>query len=425
MLRSSDSVEEMGSAEALLICHDVDRTELLEGRAYSRIMDSVAGRLASLGWESVQFALPFSSLTRDRAWGRPASANRSYLARTIAERLGRLMGNTVPGQALRGFGSREKLYARVLSRSQARVVMAIGCPEELCRAARSVGVPLVEVLHGIAYHEIPWGWEDRDDAALPHAVLSFDPVSTATFRTLEPRGVKVFETPNPWMEQFLDPRRRDSLPPEWGQRPDWIPRDGPVVLVTLMWGYAGDHGPYDQYENVLANGLFPEAVAHAIRDSRDTVHWLLRLHPVQLHSGQHPYVGQRRFLTRFCEGHPNCQWVRPSTAPLPVILPHVSGHLTMSSMAAYDCAYFGVPTLLLCPTVRPGAIHEERFADLKEHGLATLGDWDRTALREWAEASRKTSPFTTAATTAVAGWDGLLEWARETADAESRPPHPS
>jgi hypothetical protein len=407
----ADSLDSLDNADALLICHDVDRGDKLEGKAYSRVIDSVAGRLHGYGWTTIQFALPYSVLTGGRAWGRPRSANRSYLRRTLVDRAGRVFGNTRLGRILQLYGSRQDLYAGVIRSSSPAVVMAIGCPPDLCRAAREEGVRIVEILHGLGYHEVPWGWMARHEEALPHAILSFDPVSTATFSSLEPRGVKVFQVTNPWFDQFIDPGQRRSLPSEWKERPRWIPDDLKVILVSLMWGYAGDHGPYEEYAGLLENGLFPEALLEAISNTRDTIHWLLRLHPVQARSPHILYRQQRAWLSRICERRANCEWVRPSETPMPVMLPYVDGHVTMSSMAAYDCAYFGVPTMLLCPTVRPGGIHQERFADLKELGLIRHGAWEEAAIGSWALASERAAPMSTGGASDDSDWRSFLGWA--------------
>jgi hypothetical protein len=55
----------------------------------------------------------------------------------------------------------------------------------------------------------------------------------------------------------------------------------------------------------------------------------------------------------------------------------------MGSMASYEAAYFGVPSFLMCPTLRPGGCNHDWFEDLvgvgyvikKEATFLNLYDW--------------------------------------------------
>jgi len=80
----SDSYQNIEICDVLLCCHDVDRSDMLKGQAYSRLVDSLAEELIRDGWKCAQFALPPSILVGNKAWGRPVSANRRlFLGRIL------------------------------------------------------------------------------------------------------------------------------------------------------------------------------------------------------------------------------------------------------------------------------------------------------------------------------------------------------
>ncbi len=65
----------------------------------------------------------------------------------------------------------------------------------------------------------------------------------------------------------------------------------------------------------------------------------------------------------------------------------------MNSMSSYESAYFGVPTLALCPTVRAGGHFESFFNDLVETGYLTKQAFDEQAVAEWIDQVEKKPPM--------------------------------
>ena len=79
--------------------------------------------------------------------------------------------------------------------------------------------------------------------------------------------------------------------------------------------------------------------------------------------------------------------------PLPVILRYVDGHVTMSSMTAYDCAYFGIRTLYLCPTLKKGGFFVGWYSDLILNGYAKLGNSTVQEILDWVQCAERISPM--------------------------------
>ena len=147
-------------------------------------------------------------------------------------------------------------------------------------------------------------------------------------------------------------------------------------MVSLSWGYDNDHR---QFAGILANGVMHEDLVRAIELTQDSVFWLLRLHPVQLRLER--YNHHRVFLEELTSQTRNCEWHQASTLPLPLLLSQCHGHITMSSMTTYEAAFLAVPSLLLCPTLRSGAMKASMFGDLRLSGYAELGEFDAQKIK--------------------------------------------
>ena len=65
----------------------------------------------------------------------------------------------------------------------------------------------------------------------------------------------------------------------------------------------------------------------------------------------------------------------------------------MSSMSTYDAAFMGVPTLLLCPTLRADGVNATMFSDLKEVGYAELGEIAVDSIDTWVNKVNKKLPL--------------------------------
>lgn len=373
-LRIRDTIQSAQATDVLTFSHDADRADYLSGKAYGRILGSIEEVLELDGLEVTRVAHPYSKLVGSKAWGDPLSMNRTAFIAALRRRLFRLLGNT-DSTAI-------KTYRKLLASTRPKVILCIGAPSELCRVAKEKRIPLIEVLHGKGYSKVPWDWEKREINALPSGVVAFDPVSTSTFQSISPSELSVWQISDPWLSKFKTENQL-SLPDEWKDLYTKPPSGRPVILFSLQWGYAGDHGDYSDYEGVLTNGLIPEAVLQTIAETWDSFDWLLRMHPAQK-TGR-LFRKQRAFLDRVAVANPNVDWEWASSAPLPIVLSQVTHHVTMSSMTAYEAAAVNVPTLLLCPTLVGGGLYEDMFLDLVDQGVAQKRSCEKPEIIEWVD----------------------------------------
>lgn len=407
-----DTYKSLGKCDVLLCSHDVNCGETLNGLPYSKLIDSVCEDLTDKGWICKQFAHPFSVLTGKKAWGTPASANRKFLELMIRQKIQKtlpLLSDLTSSKTKKLRATcLESFYRELLEITQPKCIITISSPASMCSVARSRGIPMIELLHGIGYASVPWGWDKEPPCNLPTGVLSLDDVSTKTFSDLKNKGVEVKQIPHPFFCRFLSAEARKKLPQEWQKKPYWLPVDKPVMLVSLSWGYDGDHGPHTQFAGILKNGLIPDEVIDAVEQTQDSIFWLFRRHPVQVRMSK--YNHHRHFLDELVKKYPNCEWYESSLLPLPLLLSYCSGHITMSSMTAYDAAFMAVKSLLLCPTLRPNGSGSSYFRDLITSGFAELGDFDTGRIIQWVTSvSRSDQAFATSANS-DADWDSAIEW---------------
>jgi hypothetical protein len=267
------------------------------------------------------------------------------------------------------------MYRRLLRRLQPEAVIAIQPPLAMSRAAREQGIPVVEAMHGsnISLHDrIFRDHMSHPDALLPNTILAFDDVTFATYRTwCAGRDIAVVRAEEPWLHAC----RRMPIAAAASPRGT----DRRVVVLTLQWGYDGER---DALAGIVPNGVLHPAVERAIAlgEQRGITFWL-RLHPIQLNAPG--YGHHRRHVRRLARRHAHVEVEAASARPLPLLLAQATAHLTMSSSAVGEAAAAQVPSLLLCPTLRPGGAHHGFFRELEGSGLVTFGELDAQAIVDW------------------------------------------
>jgi len=380
IINLNDDTSRLTQCDAVFFCHDVDRGVSLDGEAYAPLCDSVREYCVSRGLRCITVAYPWSKFTGIRAFGAPISMNRSYFFDRLARKLHQYINIDLLAQ--------KNVFEKILERTGASLIITIGSPTDLSRAAREKDVFHIELLHGIGYCSVPWGWDRLPPDSLPQGVLSLDEVSTLVFRELERRGIMVRQIPNPFLRRFL-PGRQGALPKEWLYDSSYSEKYIKSVLISLQWRYAGDHGDYSYLDGILNNGLFYEEIAKLVAERRDIV-WKFRFHPVQLRQRKYQYL--LNFMDKFVAANPNSEWRESSSLPLPAVAMNCDCHITMSSMACYDVAAMGLPSLLLCPSVLPGGPLQNSFEDLVAEGYATKSKIHTVRVYQWISNANRMPP---------------------------------
>ncbi len=351
----------------LMSCHDVDRSMRdAAGCRFSPLLEGVRQLAAGPATPIRHLSHPWAVVRGSEVQGGAITLNR----RMIALRLRALAARRADARMAREVA----LYTRLLQALRPVFVFSIQPPAALCTAARRLGTPLAELMHGtnvslsdpvfVRHMSIP-------DEELPPLIISFDDVTHATVKMLAAdREIRPLRAADPWLIACRRQRERGGSLPGARQR---------RMLLTLQWGYDGER---DALSNIVPDGVLHPALERAISECGPrgwTV--LVRMHPIQMNAPG--YRHHRRRIEALAARHSHVEVAHATSWPLPLLLEEVTAHMTMSSSAVGEAAVAGVRSLALCPTLHPGGAHHGLFRELEHDGLVTFGRLDPADIVRW------------------------------------------
>ena len=353
-LENPDTFRETITSEFLMFCSDENRGLSTDEKVFSAIIDSLDIKLRHLGYTVSQMSYPFNLKVGASCFREVRSFSRAYLIAAVTDRVVRFFG-------LRRKYSRVILYEKILDIAKPLCVIGIGLSPHLIAAARNKSIKTIEILHGIGYPEIPWGWEDLSLPELPSAVFSLDSVSTEVFSKLKDGKLPIFEIPHPLYanQELINPYIEDAL------KADKIKAGQRIrVLFSLGWGMKRMRKRLGISHLPFIEDVLPEFFQTLLDETRDSHYWLLRLHPAQLRNSD--FKNQCELIEELCGRNENCEWELATSVPLHNILSIVDGHITVNSMTCYECALFGVKSYVFLKSIDP---YNAKFKDLREEGF--------------------------------------------------------
>ncbi len=357
-------ISKIKRCDVLLFCHDVDRGLTLNGLAYSPLIDSIYEEFTRKKIKCQAISLPWSRLGLKNTVNGSLLFNRNYLVQLLKNKIFKTTSSDA--------------YDFIFEKSQARFVIGIGLPSDLCVTAKKHNVTTAELLHGIGYRFVPWGWDQLTGDELPNKVLVLDDVSEETFKSLESKGLSVIKVPHPFYKKISDPKF--VFPVEWSYGGKQGKKN---IIVTLQWGYDGEVA---ELKGVLNNGIFYENLEELIR-KRSDFFWHFRLHPVQMKRAS--FEKAISFVRDISDRYTNVVWQESSAAPLVSVASLCDAHITMSSMSCYDVAMLGVTSLVLCPTTRGDGYYNDYFAELVDDGYVIKHPFDLKFIENWIDSAKK------------------------------------
>ena len=373
-----DTSKNLKKCDVLLFCHDADRGVTLNNKAYSPLIDSVRDKLEAEGFKCQTIAHSGSKLVGKHAHGNPISIfNRNSFIIFLISRITKKKFVQL-------------IYENIFIKTKPKMIITIGCNDEFCLAARNLNIYHFELLHGIGYTPMPWDWDKKEKENLPQGILSLDVVSTNTFNELKLKGLDVYQINHPFLSRF-NLKNNIELPEEWILK-DIDQKYTKTILITLQWGYAPSIDELDIHKGILNNGLFFEEIESIIKETKDSIFWRFRFHPVQYRQ-QKKYKKLFNIVDNFIKEFKNCEWKESTFLPLPSILGTCDGHITMSSMSSYEAAYLGIRTLALCPTLQKGGIYGNMFKDLVKKGYLVKEKPDKVKICNWINELTRLEPL--------------------------------
>lgn len=386
---TSVSTLKLVHADTILLCHDYNRGGYRDELPSSPLMDSIHEDLNKWKLGILQIALPGSVLLGNKAFNSPIGLDSIAIDLDSLKNKIRSLPGFFSTYLLKLFTNDDVLYYYLLCKVNPKFVIVINAPKSLCRVGRYLNIPILELNHGIGYVPKSHWWHRRKPDALPSHFLSLDRISSESITKDVGSSISlinIIEIPHPWYKNINQRKSENNL-----VLSDCKKKWKKLIVISLMWGYDGDHGGLDEMSGILSNGLMYSELIKAIADSHDEVYWCIRRHPLQSRLERYNY--QIPFLDSLVETYTNCEWQKSTNATLDEILGLADGHITMASMTAYDASILGVKSMLLCPTVRENGIYSNLFNDLVEAGYAIKTPASTETIIEWARSAVKTTPY--------------------------------
>lgn len=346
-------------SDFIFISHDVNKGDLFNGKAFCKILDSVQLALLEQGFKVLCLTFPDCNLIGDKTWNYVLSIKREYIRSAIKNMIKRkfLANNKF-----------ENYFKLILDVVQPRAVVGMNLNDDIILAARELGIPTVEVLHGLGYvPPLQPEWRNKPVEKLPNFFVCLDQKSYETFTQLNDKSKQVL-CKHPYYNSNFEKRHLNEFS-LIGLKIRDRTIGKKIILLGLTWGYAGDHGPFVEFKDVLPNGFYPEFIEDLIQNDKSCF-WLIRVHPIHLRKKEQ-YKNLFNKLDSLMK-YGNVDWEIASESPLSLLFQFVDVHLCMASMISYDAAIFGVPTLFMCPITFKDRLGNYPFKELIDRGYANV-----------------------------------------------------
>ncbi len=344
---------------------------------YSPILDPIQAYYHGRSCEAVNLSYPLSCYDGREIKSDAILLNRPALWIIVLWAIERLtLGKK--RAARRKSDRRIALLRRMIEVLQPKFIIAFQATAELCQAAHGLNIAVIEPMHGMQlslndqiFRATIVGVERN---ALPDAYLVYDDRTAETIRILVGnQNIEIVRLPHP--AHIAAHQTTGTLKSTTASsKPDVV-----KILVTMQWGYDGERA---SLANIIPNGILHPSLEQAIADNPDVM-WCLRMHPVQLRYRR--YRRHRGYVEALARRFPNVEWKSATERSLADMLAIVHGHITMTSGSVGEAAIFGVPSLLLCPTLKPQGAHSGWFVELTDGGLVEFGDLDSSYISNWVQ----------------------------------------
>lgn len=369
-------------ADILAVRHDDDCGQLIDGKYYSPMIDSLLDEVQ--GAAVLTVASPYSYRVGAASYAGALSFNGAFVRELLVKRLRRLLGRKSSEADI-------DTWREIVRAVRPKYVIGIQPHAALCRACHEQGVFVFDMQHGYIGPKHPAYGEafqiGRDRQEMADCILCWDEESAASIQGWTSRkqiGLRVIG--NPWINKFVTRREQDKVIRFFEDRRSIDRPAGarPRILVSLQWGL--DDPALAPDRELFDNEFMPIALETAIRNTRDQYDWILRPHPVQY---MNPEV-LTRLMQHVKEGLGSAVRISEND-PLPFVLSGVDLHITYNSSVVIEAEYFGIPSALLDPQI-DGGLWAGYYAGQIGRGAARLLPCEASAVQDWMRASR-TEPF--------------------------------
>lgn len=369
----------LAKADILVVRHDDDCGQLIDGKFYSPLIDSMLDEIR--GAAVLTVASPYSYRVKAASHAGALGFNGAFVRELFVRRLRQKLG-------LKSDAADIETWRGIIRVVRPRYVISIQPHAALCRACHEAGVFVFDVQHGYIGPKNPGYGEEfqsgRDRQEMADCILCWDEDSAASIRGwTSKKQIELRVIGNPWVNKFVARREDDKVIRFFeGRRPaDRQSRERARILVSLQWGLDDPATTPDQA--LFENEFMPIELEKVIRSSCEQYDWVLRPHPAQY---LNPEVFAR-LMTHVKRRFGSAVRVSENE-PLPFVLSSVDLHITYNSSVVIEAEYFGVPSALLDPQI-DGGLWAGYYASQIGKGIAKLLPCEASAIQDWINASRR------------------------------------
>jgi hypothetical protein len=363
----------LAKADILAVRHDDDCGQLINGKYYSPLIDSILDELKRC--RTLTVASPYSYRIKDSSYAGALNFNGAFMRELLVNRLRSKLG-------LKSDASDLDTWRAVLRVVQPRYVISIQPHSALCRACHELGVYVFDVQHGYVGPKNPGYGEEfqigRHRQEMADCILCWDNESAGSIRDWTTRKqIALRVIGNPWVNKFVNRREEDNVIRYFASKRSSDRHNGAraKILVSLQWGLNDPATAPDQA--LFDNEFMPIELERAIWNTRLDYDWVLRPHPTQY---LNPVVFKR--LIAHVKERFGSNAIVSENEPLPFVLSSVDLHITYNSSVVIEAEYFGVPSALLDPQIN-GGLWAGYFSSQIGKGAARLLPCQASAIQDW------------------------------------------
>ena len=390
-LFTRDSISALGACDVLFFAHDANRSSWWANQPFSPLTSNIRIALERAGLSSNEVAFFGSQQTLAYPTTTVFLMNRSFF-QAYAKSLIHSLSHRLRKAGEISATPLEKLFASIIEKSEAKLIITIGLPKPLALAAHRTNVHLIEILHGFGYDPLPWDYATRRAKELPHEFWVADSLSLQTFKRLGKKGPKnklvqplQLEEPISLEDKNRPDSAEQSLELTRNTRSTQSDRAANVVVVLSRGGYFGtDIDGIVEDWHLLENLL--------VKSSR-SVNWFLRLHPLQVTDGV--FSPAYRRVKKLSKQYENCSWQWATESPPSLVYPRMDCLLTWGSEAVFDGHFSGLSSGVVVPNadLLPIASGQHgAFDHLTSRRSLSFLEPDSESILNWVRMQKKASP---------------------------------
>lgn len=344
--------------DVLFICSEAHYSVDFNGRWYSPIVGSWKSFYEGNGLKCQVLFMGFMSGNRGDFCDEVVSLNRFYFHNLLL----RVIAKFIPKSKIIIKNREYRFIENFLRRYGVKKIMGVMPNEDWCLIARKVGIPIIDIQHGVINSQHPWYGRDFkaniEACKIPTHFYVWNELSAAVINAwAKDKEATVEVHGDLWLKRFLQPQKDDVIVNESIERLPKFNNKLPCILFTSQWSRR--HNLED---------AIPNWIVDLILKTPSKYNYIIKLHPVLLHDEQFKIVNQ--FLFKNFGNNHNVEWVNASGAMLPALLRVVTAHLTYNSSVVIEAASFGIKSAIMDVEIKPGGIRSEYFINEINLGIA-------------------------------------------------------